>query len=166
MYKLAIASIVFLCSFTLTPPELSNTKIEDYLEAFVEDRDCMKMSFSGNLFSFKNGGGKESKVDVFQLFIFGEEDPLSRNDVKDINKMVRNSGLELLNSIRSSGDKVDIYVRDDGEIIKDVFMMVVDAEDESGVIFHAEGKIHYSDLDDLNIDFNGSDELKKYRNKN
>lgn len=161
--------MVFLCSFTWVTNSNSLTKtdsnIEDFLKDFVEDRDCKKISLSGNLFSFKNGQGNESTVDLFQLYIFDEEDPLRKNDISAITNMVRKSRLELLNMVRSSDSKIEIYVKDDDDFIEDVFMLVQDRDDNSGIIFHAQGKIQYSDLENLNIDFDGSEELKNYKGK-
>ena len=169
MYKLALASILFLCSFAwinnTTDSINSTTQIEDFLKDFVKDRDCKKISLSGNLFSFKNGEGGDSHVDLFQLYIFDEEDPLRKNDISSINNMVKKSKLELLNMVRSGDSRIEIYVKDDGEVIKDVFMLIQDRDDESGIILHAEGEIQYSDLENLNIDFEGSEELKNYKHK-
>jgi hypothetical protein len=154
MTKLAIISLLLLCA-------ISSTNLTDFLSDFVEDRDCKKISLSGNLLSFSNSDNVNSELDKFQLYIFDEDDQLSKNDVSKIKNEVRKDGFELLNMIKSDGTNIEIYVNESksGEIIEDLFMMV--KGDDTSILFYANGKLRYEDLKNLNIDFEGSDELKK-----
>ena len=155
MTKLAILSLLFLCP-------LSSSNLYDFLNDFMEDRDVSEISLSGNLFSFSNKDDVKSKLDKFQLYIFDEDDHLSKNDVSKIKNEVRKEGFELLNMIKSKDSLVEIYVNDNGDVIKDLFMLV--SSDDSSIIFYANGEIRYSDLKNLNIDFDGAEELKNYKN--
>jgi hypothetical protein len=154
MTKLAILSLLFLCSF-------SSNNLTDFLSDFVEDRDCKKIALSGNLLSFSNSDDVKSELDKFQLYIFDEDDQLSKNDVSKIKNEVAKDGFELLNMIKSDGTNVEIYVKESssGNIIEDLFMMV--KGDDSSILFYANGKLRYEDLKNLNLDFDGSDALKK-----
>lgn len=163
MYKVAIAAIVFLCSFTMIDTG-NNTNIEDALRAFVKNKECTKINLSGNLLSFSSKSGHESNVDVFQLYIFDEENPLSKNEINQVTGIAKKHNLEILNQIRNKDSRIEIYIKDSDDYIEELYMTVFDS-DRSGVIFHAEGKIHYDDLENLNIDFDGSDVLKKHSNK-
>lgn len=155
MFKLAILSLLFLCP-------ISSSNLYEFLADFVDGRDVSEISLSGNLFSFSNKKDVKSKLDKFQLYIFDEDDYLSKKDISKIKNEVRKDGFEMLNMVKSSGSLVEIYVKDDGHEIEDLFMMV--SSDDSSIIFYASGKIRYDDLKNLNIDFDGSEELKNYRN--
>ncbi len=161
MFKIAIASLIFLCAFAITKTETTDPNIEDFLKTFVKERDCSKISLSGNLFSFKSDKDVDSEIELFQLYIFNEKDPLKDKDVKEISKMIKNYNLELLNMIKSKDSNVEIYIKEKNDIIDDVFMLVSGKED--GILFHAKGKLRYKDLQKLNIDFDGSEELKNYK---
>ncbi len=152
MSKLAIMGLLFLCPF------ISNDFTE-FLDNFVEDRECSKISLSGNLLSFKNKGDIDSKIEDFQLYIFDEDDYLSKKDVSSIKNEAHKSRLELLNMVRSDGNLIEIYVRDQDDYISDLFVMV--QGDDSSILFHANGKIRYEDLKNLDIDFDGSEELRR-----
>lgn len=157
----AIYSLVFLCSFSLINPNIKGPEIEKILEDFVADKDCSKLAFSGNLLSFKNKKKEiNSEIELFQLYIFDEETPLYKVEKDKILKMIKKADLELLNMIKSDGNHIEIYVREENEVINNVLMFVF--SEDSSVIFHAKGKIKYSDLKNLNIDFDGAEELKKY----
>lgn len=166
MYKVAFASLILLCSFTYfnnNDADTANTgiakdtSITSFLKKFAEDRECTKLNFSGNLFSFKNDNGDvDSEIDVFQLYIFNEEDPITKLDQKSLTSMIKNTDLELLNQIRSKDSKIDVYVKDTNDVIEDVFLTVI--SDDTGIIFHANGKIRYEDLKKLNIDFDGAED--------
>jgi len=155
MTKLAILSLLFLCPFT-------SSNLYDFLNDFTDGREVSEISLSGNLFSFSNKDDVKSKLDKFQLYIFDEDDHLSKNDVSKIKNEVRKEGFELLNMVKSSGSLVEIYVNDNGDVIEDLFMMV--KGDDTNILFYANGEIRYSDLKNLNIDFDGSDALKDYKN--
>ncbi|GLR16354.1 DUF4252 domain-containing protein [Portibacter lacus] len=155
MTKLAIISLLFLCP-------LLSSNFNQFLEDFVEDRECSKISLSGNLFSFKNSDNVKSEIDNFQLYIFDEEDYLSKNDVSKIKNAVRKNNLELLNSIKSKGNLIEIYVNEKNGIISELFMIV--KGDDSSVLFNATGKIRFEDFKNIDLDFDGSEELKNYKN--
>lgn len=166
MYKVAFASLILLCSFTYFNKNavdtaetntVTETSITSFLKEFAKDRECTKLNFSGNLFSFKNDKGDvDSEIEVFQLYIFNEDDPITKLDQKSISTMIKNTDLELLNQIRSKDSKIDVYVKDNNDVIEDVFLIVV--TEDSGIIFHANGKIRYEDLKKLNIDFDGAED--------
>ena len=152
MIKLAIMGLLFLCPFT-------NTDLTQFLDNFVESRECSKISLSGNLFSFKNKDNVKSEIEDFQLFIFDDGDLLSDRDVRAIKNEVHKNRMELLNMVKSKGSMIEIYVNESDDIIHELFMIV--QGDDSSILFNANGKIRYEDLKNFNIDFDGSDELKK-----
>ncbi|WP_235295796.1 DUF4252 domain-containing protein [Portibacter marinus] len=154
MTKLNIISLLFLCPFLMV-----NNDFSQFLEEFVETRDCSKLSLSGNLFSWSNKDEVKSKIKDFQLFIFDEDDYLSDKDVSKIKNEIRKNNMELLNMIKSKGSLIEIYVNEKNDVIHDLFM-IVQGEDSS-ILFNANGSIRFEDLKNINIDFDGSDELKK-----
>lgn len=154
MTKLAIISLLLLCA-------VPSSNLPDFLSDFVENRDCKKIALSGNLLSFSNADSVKSELEKFQLYIFDEDDQLSKVDISKIKNEVRKDGFELLNMVKSKGSNIEIYVNESasGEVIEDLFMLV--KGEDSSILFYANGKLRYEDLKNLNIDFEGSDELKK-----
>lgn len=160
MYKMLIISLVFVCGLSSFTTVRNNPNIEKFLNEFVANKECSKISLNGNLFSFKNKDEVKSEIEVFQLYIFKEEAPLSKSDQKYLSKEIRNSGLEILNMIKSKGSNIEIYVKEHDDIIENVVLLVY--EEDSSIVFHAKGKISYSDLKNLNIDFEGSEVFDEY----
>ncbi len=160
MYKMLFLSLVLVCSLSSFNYKNTNPQIEKFLNEFVADKDCSKISLSGNLFSFKNKDEVKSEIDVFQLYIFNDENPLSKSDQKYLSKYVQNSGMEVLNMVKSKGSNIEIYVHDDNDIIENVVLLVY--SEDSSIVFHAKGKIRYTDLKKLNIDFDGSEVFDEY----
>ena len=88
-----------------------------------------------------------------------DENLVTPKDYKVIMKDLKKDAFEDLMQINAEGTKVDILVREKGSRISDVIMLVNDEGDF--IMISIEGDFEYSDLNDINLNFDGGNYLKK-----
>jgi len=74
-------------------------------------------------------------------------------------KKLRRDDFEDIISIRDGSDRINFFLREEGNFVTDILMTV--HGNEGFFLFSLEGLIRLKDLENLDIEFDGSNHLKK-----
>ena len=115
--------------------------------------------------SFDDNEGHQKVMDkITQVrLLVSEENLVSKNDYLRFAKSLKKDSFEDLMQIKDQGSNIDIMIREQGDKITDVILLVEDHGDF--VMISLEGDFQYSDLNDLDLKFEGSEHLKKLPEK-
>jgi len=84
-------------------------------------------------------------------------------DYRKLMREVRSDNFEDLIEIQSGTEKINMLIREDGETITDVVLFVNDAD--NFLLLSLEGALRFEDLQNINIDVDGSEHFKKIPKK-
>ncbi len=84
-------------------------------------------------------------------------------DYSKLMREVRSDNFEDLIQIRNGTEHINLLIREDGETITDVVLFVNDAD--NFLLLSLEGALKFSDLQNINIDVDGSEHFKKIPKK-
>ena len=103
------------------------------------------------------------KVTYLRALIVEESDLVSKTDLQSLLKSLQGNSFEPLIQIKDDGNHVDLFIREVGNIITDAVIVVHGSS--SFVLLSIEGKLHFSDLNDLDFDIEGSEYFKQIPEK-
>ena len=127
----------------------------DQVENLELHRDMLKITISGE---DKKGDWIE-RVSHLRLMLVGEKNLVKKQDYRQLVKALKREHFDELMQIQHEGSTVDIYLREKGKTITDVIVM---ARGEDGfVLFSLEGLFQFKDLNDMNLNIEGAEHLKK-----
>lgn len=99
-----------------------------------------------------------SKITKLQVLTLPNEGVVNQDDVLALRTSALANRFEELMQIREDGDLINIYLREDGDAITDVLLLV---EDEEELIFvNLKGSFRFEDLKELDFDLEGMDSLE------
>lgn len=142
--------------------------IENFYSKYKNHEKTTTLTFGGGLIkfaaSFEEGADTKilEKISQVRLMV-SEENLVTPNAYKSFSKRLKKDAFEDLMQINAEGTKVDILIRENGNLISDVIMLVNDEEDF--IMISIEGNFQYSDLNDINLNFDGGEYLKKLPEK-
>ncbi len=99
------------------------------------------------------------KITQLRILIMEDENLVSYDDRKKLMRSLKKDKFEEFLQVRDGGDKVDFFLREEGDQITNI-LMVVNGKD-GFVLLSLEGLLNLEDIKDLNIDLEGSEHLKK-----
>ena len=88
-----------------------------------------------------------------------DENLVTYDDRKDLIRSLEKDKFETFLQVRDGGDKIDFFIREDGDQITNI-LMVVNGKD-GFILLSLEGLLNLEEIIDLNIDIEGSEYLKK-----
>lgn len=160
--------VLSMCLIALcTATGISQKSIDALFQKYADHDHVTKINFSGsflNNFIEDEPKFKDSNIKNFRLLIFEKENLMTNTDQNVVVADLKRNKYEELMHIRSKDGDVDFYVKDSNDYITDLVMMV-ESEDHN-ILLELDGKIHYDVFDDIDINFEGSDHLKKIKRKN
>lgn len=111
-----------------------------------------------------NSDGEEKdklsqKLTNLRVLIMEEGNLVSQNDYQQLKKSVKKDAFEDLFQIREGKEVIEFMIREKGDFITDVLILV--NNNDNFVLLSLEGRLRFSDLNDLNIDIEGGDHFKK-----
>lgn len=155
--------LIALCTVT----GMSQKSIDSIFEKYADTEEVTKINFSGNFLTNilqQDEKFHDSSIKNFRLLVLEEGQSLSSRDKSSVISELLGMNYEELMQIRSKGDKVDFYVKDNEDYVTSLVMLV--QSDDQQIILDLDGKINYDVFNDINIEFEGSDHLKKVCKKN
>ena len=141
-----------------------SNSINDFYSKYKNHKDITTFTISGGLIkfaaSFEEDGNAKILEKISQVkLLIGDGNLITKNDYKVLTKGLKNDSFEDLMQINAEGTKVNILIRENGNNISDVVLLVNDGNDF--ILISLEGNFQYSDLNDLNLNFKGGEYLKK-----
>lgn len=99
------------------------------------------------------------KITQLRILIMEDENLVTYDDRKDLIRSLEKDKFETFLQVRDGGDKIDFFIREDGDQITNI-LMVVNGKD-GFILLSLEGLLNLEEIKDLNIDIEGSEYLKK-----
>lgn len=100
-----------------------------------------------------------NKITKLRVMVMEESNLIKKEDVSQLKSDVKKEEYYELMQINEGKSKIDFYIRQMGDEITDVLVLVND--EDSFVLLSLEGNFKFSDLNDLQFDVEGADYLKK-----
>lgn len=144
--------------------------IAQFYEKYTQHEDVTDVKLQGWLLEIaSNFAGDEqakkilSKITYLRVLVMEEGNLVSPEEYKSLLKDIRQSSFEELFKIREGQQDIGFYIREKGDSITDV-LLLVNGDDEF-VLLSLEGLLKFSDLNDLHIDIDGAEHFKKLPEK-
>lgn len=115
---------------------------------FVDDEDARKII---------------RKVSHLRLLVVEDTHLVTVTDYTALIKGLKSDRFEELMQIREGGERIDFYLREDGDRITDVIMLL--RGDDEFLMLSLEGAFRFSDLNDLHIDIDGGEYFSRLPEK-
>lgn len=152
--------LLFLCSLSLSAYSQSTA---DILDTYAETDNVSKMSLTGDVLRMfaKEYEQREiiDKIDKIDVYIFSQEKLLSKEDLSKIESNLKTTDYEELINMRDGDTKVKILVKEKGDTIKKLFMLMNSPETQS-IVAEMKCNLTYDDLRKLELDVIGAEGLK------
>lgn len=103
------------------------------------------------------------KVSHLRLLVIEEDNPVSAEDYTQLLRGIESDSFEQLLQVREGNQRIEFYLRENGDTITDVLMLLRD--EGEFILLNLEGKLKFSDLNDLQIDVDGAQHLGKLPEK-
>lgn len=107
---------------------------------FSEDQDAKKIL---------------KKVTHLRMLVMEDDNLVSSNDYTSLIKGIKSDEFEELIQIRDKGQRIDFFLREDGDTITDVLMIL--RGDDEFILLSLEGNLQFSDLNNIELDIDGGD---------
>ena len=163
MIAIAILAIPFLASS-------QSESIENFYEKYIENEKISDISLNGWILSLASKMSEEDGTEILQkitklrIMIAEEKGIIQKSDIKKLMKDVRKNDFEDLMTIRDGDARINFMVREKGNTITNVLVVINDGGDF--ILLSLEGNLNFDDLKELNFDVEGGDVFKKLPKKN
>jgi Domain of unknown function (DUF4252) len=104
-----------------------------------------------------------SKITQLRVLLMEEGNPVSNTEYLQFKKDIRKDDFEELLQIRDEGSQVDFFIREEGDHITNVLMLVNEAD--GFVLLSLEGLLKLEDLKNIKIDAEGGEHFEKIKRK-
>ncbi len=99
------------------------------------------------------------KITYLRVLVMEEGNLVSPQEYRRLIKNIHQSSFEELFKVREGRQDIGFYIREKGDTITDVLLLVNGADEF--VLLSLEGLLKFSDLNDLNIDVDGAEHFEK-----
>ncbi len=160
--------ITFLVALPILAFGQSNS-IEDFYTKYKNNEDITALTLSGGMIkfaaSFEEDGNTKilDKIALVRLLMMSDNNLVSKKEYHGFMKDIKKDAFDELIKIKEDGIDIDIFIREKGDTITDVLIMV--KEENEFIMVSLEGNFQYSDLKDLDLNFDGGKYLKKIPEK-
>ncbi|MCB0571983.1 MAG: DUF4252 domain-containing protein [Phaeodactylibacter sp.] len=103
------------------------------------------------------------KITYLRVLVMEEGNLVTPNEYRHLIKDIHQSRFEQLFTVRDKGDDVGLYIREKGDTITDVLLLVNGSD--GFVLLSLEGLLKFSDLNDLQINVDGAQHFKRLPEK-
>lgn len=163
MLKYAIC-IALLCLTTLCFGQ--SPAIQDFYNKYKNLKAVTDIKLQGWVLKLASTFADEEEAErllrkITQLRVMVMEDGnlVTNSEYSRLLRSVRKDRFEELMKIKDGGDNIDILIREKGETITDVLVLI--SGEDGFVLLSLEGALRFKDLHQLNIDVEGGESFKK-----
>ncbi|MFZ1751213.1 MAG: DUF4252 domain-containing protein [Saprospiraceae bacterium] len=154
-------SVIILLLIGSIFSELSAQKsIDHILRKYKNDQGVMVMNFTGDVLKMINQSDKkiQSTIDEVEILVFEEKQDIDVSDRNKIKGLLTQNKFDLLIDIKNKNQKVQLYAIEGQNYLNKVYASV--NVDEFNAYFILSGKIIFSELAKLGMDFQNVDGMK------
>ncbi|MFK7773246.1 MAG: DUF4252 domain-containing protein [Saprospiraceae bacterium] len=162
MKKIIIAIAILALPFLASSQHES---IENFYNKYVDNEKISDISLNGWILSMASKMSEEDGTEILQkitklrIMLAEEKNIVSKSDVKKLMRDVRNNDFEDLMTVRDEGTRVNFMIREEGENITNVLVII--HGDGDFIMLSLEGNLNFEDLKQLDFDVEGGDIFKK-----
>lgn len=160
---LLIFTLAMIPLFTMAQQK----NIEAFYEKYAELDNVSDVNIEGAFLKLtvSNDNNNEivNKISRIRVMLMDEQNHVDYNDVQKLRKGILRDGFEDLIHVKDGSAKIDIMIREKGELITNILLVVNDTD--NFVLFSIEGLFRLKDLKDIDLDIEGSEHLKKMAEK-
>ncbi len=164
--KKLLFSLFILCPILI----IAQTKsIDQFYKTYSGLDEVTSINLSGDLLNFvlndddDDSDSKNTKITGLRVLLMGEETPVASKDYKRFIKSIKDEAFEELICLKDGGEAVDFHLKENGSVITNLLITV--RGKDGFVLLSIEGNFDYEDLNKLDIDMKGADQLRKLPNK-
>ncbi len=158
LFLLALVALPMLC--------LAQSKaINEFYNKYRQDEHFLDIKLSGGLLNLVANKTEDEqdkrvirKITALRALVLEEGHSVREEDYTQLLRDAKADSFEELIKVRDGGDKVEILIREKGNAISHV-LLLVNGED-SFVLLSLEGLLQFSDLNNIHIDIKGADFLR------
>ena len=99
------------------------------------------------------------KITQLRVLVMEEGNLVTKEEYKSLVKSVKKDQFAELFKVKEEGQNIEFMIREEKDLITDV-LILVNGEDQF-VLLSLEGKLKFSDLNDLNIEIDGGEHFQK-----
>jgi hypothetical protein len=141
--------------------------LDQFRKKYADQENVTHLSLNGSLLHFASKQSTDENTDKLfnaltglELIAFEKDVAAPAKDLPQILNSLKDQAYEDLVYFRNQeGNNVRIMVREKNTIITDVFLLI--NGEKQFLLLNLQGKMKYTDLNDLHLDIKGAEELKK-----
>ena len=158
----------FISLFLLTPSTAQNDPIQRFIEAHQTLPASSQVDLSGFVLDFalnkpadqQPAARLQSRLTRLRVWSVEEGVQVPARDILALRQALQAHDFEPLITIRSKGGElVDVLLRENEQGITDL-LLLINGKNEDFTLLNIQGLLRYEDLRELNLDVEGSEELK------
>ncbi|MFT5264956.1 MAG: hypothetical protein ACI8YQ_003706 [Polaribacter sp.] len=164
---LFLSLLICFCSSTV---QAQSNSIESFYEQYAKNEKVTNVTIKGWLLDIashitSDESSKEvlSKITQLRILLMEDGNPVTKNELSRLKKGIKKDHFEELLQIRDEGSHVDFYIREEGDHITNVLMLVND--NDEFVLLSLEGLLKLEDLKNIKIDTDGAEHFEKIKRK-
>lgn len=153
--------IFAICLFIL-PSNYAQKSIKQVFNKYEDMDNVMAFNLTGDVLKLMNESTAElaNKIDKIKALVFTGEQKLEEEDIQKIFADAKGEGFDELINARDKGYKVRIYVKEKGNLIKNL-LLVADGKENGAIVASLTGSLTYEDFKKLDLNIEGMDFLKQ-----
>lgn len=156
--------ILLLCSITLSQAQTES--IQQFYNKYKNLEEVTHIKLQGWVLQLaaKHADDDEAnkifkKITQLRFLNMEEGNPVSTDEMSKLLHSLRKDNFEELIQIRDEGEQINCFIRSKEDLITDV-VLLISGSDEF-LLLSLEGKLRFSDLNDLDLEVKGSEQFKK-----
>jgi hypothetical protein len=162
--KNVLASVLFL--FIGCMSYAQHASIDQFYDKYKDLENVSTVNLQGWLLNLVASAEEDeemeslsAKITDLRLLVMEESNMVSKKEYRQLKRNVLRDRYEELIQIREGGDVIDFMLREKGDHITDVLILV--NSNDKFVLLNIAGQLRFSDLNDLDIQVEGGDLLQK-----
>jgi len=159
---LLIASVLMICLSSLFAQTES---VKSFYDRYTNQDKVSDYTVNGWLLKVASEYSDDAdaskvleKITQLRILIMDDGNPISSHEYKDFMKVLRKDSFKELIKIKDKEVDVDFFIREEGQHITNVLMLV--NEKDGFVLISLEGLLKMEDLKNLNLDIEGGEHFE------
>lgn len=161
-------NLIIVVLFALLPGiAISQTKyIKSFYDKYKHHENVQDVKLQGWVLKLASSFSDEStatrilnNISYLRVLIMDNGNLVGKKDYQKLLQSVRQDQFEELIRVKEKDKNIEFFIREDAEAISDVLILVNSAD--NFVLLSLEGRLHFSDLNQLNIEVDGAEHFKK-----
>jgi hypothetical protein len=143
-----------------------NQVVRDFMRKFGKHDQATHLNIGGFFLKLaaKNSNDDDANrlmrnISSLHLLTFDERNPIEANDINQLMQQLRGENFEDLAYFKEEGNHVRFLIKEQSEVITDLILII--KGENNFLLLNLEGRLRYTDLNDLELEANSSKEFKK-----